>query len=152
MTDIKGMQNKSKILLIDDEVGILDSLSYFLEKEGFEVETATNGQEAFQKILSDDFDGVVSDWMMPEMDGLTLIKKVRAENILIPFIFLSGHAQFKEEQEMVNFGAFKLIQKPDIKGVPETLRQMLAIGNEIVTQDEKAHDEVEFLELINNTK
>lgn len=146
------MQKRPKILLIDDEVGILDSLSYFLDKEGFDVETATNGLEGLQKILSSNFDGVVSDWMMPEMDGVTLIKKVRAENIIIPFIFLSGHAQLKEEQEMVNFGAFKLLQKPDIKGVPEALRTMLALGNDIESQDEKAHDEVEFLELINNTK
>lgn len=146
------MQKQPKILLIDDEVAILESLSYFLEKEGFVVETATNGLEGLNKILSSNFDAVVSDWMMPEMDGVTLIKKVRAENIVIPFIFLSGHAQFKEEQEMANFGAFKLIQKPEIKGIPEALRTLLSLGNEIESPDEKAHGEVEFLELINNTK
>lgn len=144
------MTNKSKILIVDDEIGILEALSYFLKEEGYEVETAVNGKEAFAKILSLNFDGVVSDLMMPEMDGLTLIKNVRAENIVIPFLFLSGHADSDDEQQMINYGTYKLIHKPDLGQVPKALRSLLSIDNKILSMDEQGHGEVEFLELINN--
>lgn len=146
------MTKKSKILIVDDEIDILETLSFFLRKEGFEVDTAINGKEALSKIISLNFDGVVSDWMMPGMDGITLIKKVREEKIVIPFIFLSGHADSNEEKQMVNYGAYTLLHKPDFYSVPVALRTMLTIDNSIESLDEQGHHEVEFLELINNAR
>ncbi len=144
------MTNKLKILIVDDEIEILDALSYFLKTEGYEVETAINGKEAYDKIINLSFDGVVSDLMMPEMDGLTLIKNLRAKKIIIPFLFLSGHADSNDEQQMINYGTYKLIHKPDLDQVSRALKSLLSIDNKIRSMDEQAHGEVEFLELINN--
>jgi len=72
---------KHKILLVDDDLSVLDFLSYNLEKKGFEVQTATNGHKALAAGVSFLPDIIVLDWMMPEMDGLQACQKFRANPI-----------------------------------------------------------------------
>lgn len=74
-------QIKHKILLVDDDLSVLDFLSYNLRKKGFEVQTATNGVEALEISTSFLPDIIVLDWMMPEMDGLQACQKFRANPI-----------------------------------------------------------------------
>jgi two-component system alkaline phosphatase synthesis response regulator PhoP len=73
----KNMNNKAKLLLVDDEEDILEFLRYNLEKEGYEVECAVNGKEALSKLESFIADLIVLDIMMPEMDGMKLCKEIR---------------------------------------------------------------------------
>ncbi len=72
---------KHKILLVDDDLSVLDFLSYNLEKKGFEVQTATNGHEALAAGVLFLPDIIVLDWMMPEMDGLQACQQFRANPI-----------------------------------------------------------------------
>lgn len=145
------METKPKILVIDDETDILDILHFILRREGFDVILASSGEEALRKLSHEKFDGVVSDLSMPGMDGLTLLKKVRAQNDFIPFIFLSGHAQASDEHEMINFGAFELITKPNVEKVPSSLRSLLKASKEIELLKEVGGDGMDFLELLHST-
>lgn len=145
------MSTTPKILLIDDETDILDILAFMLRREGFDIETASSGKEGLEKILKQKFDGVITDLSMPEMDGLTLLKKVRSHHNFMPFIFLSGHAQPDDEHEMINYGAYELIVKPHVEKIPDALRTLLKAGQEIAMIEE-AKDEGSgvFLDLLHS--
>jgi DNA-binding NtrC family response regulator len=140
---------KPKILLVDDEADILHILSFLLRREGFDIVTAKSGQEGLDKILSEKFDGVITDLRMPGLDGISLLKKVRSHHSFMPFIFLSGHARPEDEHEMINYGAYELIVKPHVERIPEALRTLLKAGKDIksleLTGEETAE---EFLDLV----
>lgn len=148
--DNNGMRIKPRILLVDDETDILHILSFLLRREGFEIETANSGVEGLKKILGQKFDGVISDLSMPEMDGLTLLKTVRAKHNYMPFIFLSGHANPQDEHEMINYGAFQLIVKPHIEKVPDALQNLLKAGKEIEMCKDAGEECEEFLDLLHS--
>lgn len=145
------MNNRPRILLIDDEKDILRLVGVFLESEGFSVETAENGKEAFDKITAGDFSAVVCDLRMPVMDGLTLLKKVRTEKNFMPFIFLSGHANFDDEHEIVNYGAYELIHKPHIEKVPEALKRLLKADEEVKRLERSGVHAIDFLEMLHES-
>lgn len=145
------MNIKPRILLIDDETDILHILTFLLRREGFDIETATSGKAGLEKILSQKFDGVITDLSMPEMDGLTLLKHVRAQQNFMPFIFLSGHANINDEHEMINYGAYELIVKPHVERVPDALRALLTAGKEIESLKCSGEDATsEFLNLLHS--
>lgn len=128
---IFGMSTKPKILIVDDEPDIIDILTFLLEREGYAVVTALSGKEGLQKISSESFHAVVSDLSMPEMDGLNLLRHVRARKDHTPFIFLSGYAKSWDEHEMINLGAYELIVKPHVDKVPPALKKLLNTQREI---------------------
>jgi len=116
-----------KLLIVDDNIEILDSLSELLEDEGFELRTASSGEEALE-LLADDFDPavVLSDMNMPGMSGLELLKNIRKSDFMIQFVILTGYATVGNVAEsMANDGAFAYLQKPimDFEILFSTLRQ-----------------------------
>ena len=70
-----------KVLVVDDEEGIRQQLSYVLEDEGYEVETASNGSEALAHLENQRFDIVITDLMMPAPDGMEILKIARKEKM-----------------------------------------------------------------------
>lgn len=105
---------KSKILLVDDELDILEFLSYNLNKEGFITITATNGEKALKKAIEEKPDLILLDVMMPKMDGVETcieIKKIKdLKNTLI--IFLSARTEEFSQLAAYNAGADDYITKP----------------------------------------
>lgn len=80
-----------RVLLVDDEPQLLELARFFLEKQGqFAIETATSADEALNRISKGSLDAVVSDYQMSEMDGIELLKTLRAEKNDIPFILFTG--------------------------------------------------------------
>ncbi|MFP5387642.1 MAG: response regulator, partial [Bacteriovoracia bacterium] len=142
------MNDKPRILLIDDEKDILSLLGAFLESEGFCVETAENGELAWKKINSNSFSAVVCDLKMPVMDGLTLLKKIREAKNFIPFVFLSGHANLDDEHEVINYGSYELIHKPHIDKVPIALRALLKADKEVKSLEKSGVHAIDFLEIL----
>ena len=65
------------ILLVDDLQSNLDLMAYYLTNAGYKIITATNGQEAIAKTLANQPDAIVTDWMMPEMGGLDVCRKLK---------------------------------------------------------------------------
>lgn len=99
------------ILIVDDEVDILDTFSLLFELQGYEVMTAPNGKEALQALEGRIPDLIISDCMMPVMDGIAFCKAVRANATFasIPFLLMSG-APEHHEFAALSFDAF--LQKP----------------------------------------
>jgi len=79
-----------KILLVDDEVDFVDLMKIRLEANGYEVITANNGKEALDKFNTDKPSAVLLDIMMPEMDGLSVLKQIRAEDARLPVFIVTA--------------------------------------------------------------
>jgi PAS domain S-box-containing protein len=101
-----------RILLVDDEEPFLEATKFFLLRQpGIEVETATSAKEAMAKMSSTSFDAVVSDYQMPAMDGIELLKILRIQGMNIPFILFTGKGREDTAIEALNNGADFYLQK-----------------------------------------
>lgn len=112
-----------KLLIIDDEKSIRNTLKEILEFEGHDVEVAADGVEGFEKASSDNYDVIFSDIKMPNMDGMELLDKLGESNIDSSVIMISGHGSIDSAVECIKKGAFDFIQKPlDLNRILITLR------------------------------
>jgi len=108
-----------RVLHVDDEAGFLKVAKQILEMQGaFQVETASSVEEAIKKMKRKRFDVVVSDYQMPEKDGLEFLKELRDSGYKIPFILFTGKGREEVAIEALNFGADQYINKI---GKPETV-------------------------------
>ena len=103
--------NKKTILAVDDESSILDLLKFNLEKEGFNFISAEDGEEGINKVLNEKPDLLLLDVMIPKMDGLSVCKKIRQENINIPIIMLSARGEEIDKVLGLEIGADDYITK-----------------------------------------
>jgi DNA-binding NtrC family response regulator len=101
-----------KIMLVDDEERFVFTLSKRLAKRGYEVQTASNGMEALEKLAQDEVEVTILDVKMPVMDGLTTLKEVKKRNPLIEVILLTGHGSIDAAVEGLSAGAFDYLLKP----------------------------------------
>ena len=103
-----------RILAVDDEPNIVRLIQVNLERHGYQVETANNGAQALAKIRANRPDLLVSDVMMPEMDGFELLANVRRDPALmdLPVIMLTAKAQDKDVLEGYKTGADMYLTKP----------------------------------------
>ena len=100
------------LLYVDDEPALLDITKIFLEKGGeFRVETVESAPEAMQKLQAVSYDAIVSDYEMPEMNGIDLLKEIRSAGNEIPFIIFTGKGREDVVIEALNCGADCYIQK-----------------------------------------
>jgi len=106
------MINYSNILLVDDEAAITDNLTPFLERSGFNVSTAANGEEALKIIETENINLVVSDVLMPKMDGRELLRVLRKADNWIPVILLTQVGEAFERAMALEEGADDYINKP----------------------------------------
>ena len=103
---------KSRILVIDDEAAIRESLRMTLEYEGYEVLLAPTGQDGITSAERDAPDLVLLDVKMPGMDGLEVLERLRLINETLPVIVVSGHGTISTAVEATKKGAFDFIEKP----------------------------------------
>ena len=103
-----------RVLVVDDEVNIVRLIQINLQRHGYEVETANNGAEALAKIRDSRPDLLVSDVMMPEMDGFELLANVRRDPSLadLPVIMLTAKAQDADVMSGYKHGADMYLTKP----------------------------------------
>ncbi len=147
------MNNKPHVLLIDDEPDILEVMSMMLKRDGFEVSAAASGEEALGILSSNVFDIVVCDYMMPKMDGITMLKKVRANKDYTPYIFFSGNADDSHGTKMVGLGAYELLPKTQIKNLSEVIKKTIQHNEGIKNLGEQPSEQSEeFLSLLFSTK
>lgn len=100
------------ILYVDDEQNLLDLARIFLEKSGsFRIDTACSAAEAIPKINGRAYDGIISDYQMPEMDGISFLKYIRSNHGTLPFILFTGRGREEVVIEALNSGADFYIQK-----------------------------------------
>jgi cellulose synthase/poly-beta-1,6-N-acetylglucosamine synthase-like glycosyltransferase/CheY-like chemotaxis protein len=106
--------HQASILIVDDDETILDYVNNALLEYGYDVTTATNGKQALERIAEAIPDLVVSDVMMPEMDGLSLLKALRSEKSTnsIPILLLTTKGSIKDKVEGLHLGADDYLTKP----------------------------------------
>jgi two-component system sensor histidine kinase/response regulator len=105
---------KVKLLLVEDDRDLQQNIKDILEFYDFEVLTADNGLEAIKLLYSENFDLVVSDVMMPEIDGFELLKKVRSDKKMLnlPFLFLTAKVEKEDLRKGMECGAEDYLTKP----------------------------------------
>ena len=116
----------AKILVIDDERSIRNTLSDILGLEGHKVEVAEDGEQGFRKASETKFDAVFCDIKMPKMDGMEVLAKLHDSFPELPIVMISGHGDIDTAVESIKKGAFDYIQKPlDLNRMLVTLRNAL---------------------------
>jgi DNA-binding NtrC family response regulator len=100
-----------RILIVDDEESMCQYLSILLSKEGYEVATANSGLDALRHLESESCDMVMTDIQMPKMDGIQLLKGVKATDPGMPVVMMTAYASEQSAIDAVNLGAFSYLQK-----------------------------------------
>jgi EAL domain-containing protein (putative c-di-GMP-specific phosphodiesterase class I)/CheY-like chemotaxis protein len=101
-----------RVLLVDDEPALRRALARLLGLSGTHVVTAADGREAIACLKTSSFDVIVSDIRMPEMDGLSLLRAIRTQDLDVPVIFLTGSPTVDSAIEAIEYGAFQYLTKP----------------------------------------
>ena len=111
--DTEDSNSVYRILLVDDEPNVLSSLRRVFRRENYQIETAMSGEEALQVLAQNDFQLMISDFKMPQMDGAELLKQVKNQYPEIIRIMLTGYADTDAVMGAINEGAvYKFILKP----------------------------------------
>lgn len=130
------MDKKVQILLVDDEEKVREMLSSLLNSRGYLVKNVADGEEALKSLNSSDFDIIITDLRMPQMDGAELIKKVRDLKPNIGIIVLTGYGDIESYIDIMEMGAFEYINKTlSIDDLFEDL--CLAINKLVATMEDK---------------
>ena len=113
MPTVMGVRHPT-VLAVDDNEIELEMMSHLLKTQNYRILKAKNGKEALKMVFQEMPDLIVTDYMMPEMDGLTLIKKLKSEmsTRMIPVIMLTGNEDLKSEIEVLGVGADDYLRKP----------------------------------------
>ena len=101
-----------KILIVDDEPRMCDSLKFLLSGQNYEVFTANSGQDALQSLSENEFDVAVLDVVMPGIDGHQLMACIRERNPEAMVILMTGHASMDSAARAIKNGAWDYIRKP----------------------------------------
>ncbi len=121
---------KHKLLVIDDEMAIRDTMRMLLEYDGYEVSVAASGQEGLAMVEKDSPDLVFLDVKMPGMDGLEVLSRLRGLNDALPVVIVSAHGTTTTALEAGRLGAFRFIEKPLSKDyVLDAVREGLELGS-----------------------
>lgn len=149
-----GTGTNETIVLVDDEEMILTSIDAFLSLEtDYNVMSFTSANKALDYIENDTVDLVISDYVMPEMDGISFLGKVREMKPEVPRIILTGYADKENAIKAINdVGLFQYIEKPwnndDLKIVIRNgieKQQLLKRLQEKMDEIEKAHDDMQSM-------
>jgi two-component system OmpR family response regulator len=101
-----------RILVVDDEPSIVDSVATVLRYEGFEVDVAHSGRVALQKAQDNPFDLIVLDVMLPDLDGLEVTRRIRANGMDVPILFLTAKSEVEDRVAGLTVGADDYVAKP----------------------------------------
>jgi len=134
---------KAKILIVDDEKTIRDSLHLILQEEGYDSAVASNGKEALEIAAETTFDIIITDLKMPEMDGMQLLSKCRKICPTTAVIIITAHGSLDSAIEALRIGAYDYILKPfDFDDVLIKVRRLLK-HKELVLENQALRSEVE---------
>jgi len=103
---------KPRILIVDDDAGTLASLSRAFALEGYTAVTAPSGTRALERLAEEPVDAILSDVVMPEMDGLEFLARVRERSRDVPVILMSGQATVETAVKATRLGALDFVEKP----------------------------------------
>ncbi len=142
------------MLFVDDDKEFLVITKEFLKKSSpsFEIITVSSGKEALQKLNEESFDAIVSDYQMPQMDGLELLENLRSKDNSIPFLMFTGRGREEVAMQALNLGADYYLMK---NGDPQSLYgELVHVINTMIRQKQTEKDlyksEKKYRELVEN--
>ncbi|PIE05268.1 MAG: DNA-binding response regulator, partial [Sorangium cellulosum] len=106
------LPSKDQVLVVDDEANIRRVLSAQLAREGYEVHTAQDGEEALSMLREHHIDLVITDLRMPKLDGMALLRQALVLDANLPVVLLTAHGTVDNAVEALKTGAFDYITKP----------------------------------------
>ncbi len=143
------------ILLADDDDSLRRVLEFQLSDAGFRVLTAENGSQALELFAANEVDCVITDWRMPEMNGLELLERVNAIRSDIPIIVITAFSEVETAVSAMRHGAFDFITKPfNREAILLTIEKALKF-NEILTENRRLrriiHEDYKIANVIGNS-
>ncbi|MEW6004109.1 MAG: sigma-54 dependent transcriptional regulator [Stygiobacter sp.] len=146
----------AKILIVDDEKPIRDSLKMILEEEGYKTETSADGEEALNKIKENNFDIVITDIKMPKLDGIQLLENASKISPETFFIIMTAYASVKTAIDALRNGAYDYLIKPvefdDVIIRVKRLLEHKKIANENKALRQKISSDIGFVNIIGNSE
>ena len=106
------MSQPIRVLLVDDEKIFVQSMVRILQRKGVQVATAGDGRQALQSLAQGEFDVVVLDIKMPQMDGLACLQALRQDDALTPVLILTGHTDLNGVTQALKGGNCEVLLKP----------------------------------------
>ena len=132
-----------KLLVVDDDTDIRELLEFDLSQSGYDVDTAKDGLEGLQKAISNNYDLVLLDVMMPKMNGFDVCKNIRVYKPNIPILLLTAKGTITDKTDGFNSGADDYIVKPfDIQEVLLRVRVLLRRNSSAEEQNNKKVKEI----------
>jgi signal transduction histidine kinase/CheY-like chemotaxis protein len=117
---------RAKILVVDDDRGVLLTTRAILEREGYDIESAEDGAAALESIRHRHYDLVLTDLKMPVVDGLAVLAEVRKRSPLTVTVIMTGHASLNSGLQAVQLGAYEYLLKPfEIEKLKQAVRRSL---------------------------
>lgn len=101
-----------RVLVVDDDEGIREALTEYLETLEYSVVNATDGEDALNKYAKGDYEIILADLMMPNVDGMDLLRRIREIDEDVIFLMITGHPSIGTAVESINLGADDYITKP----------------------------------------
>ena len=132
----------SCVLIVDDDSDIVEALKIYLSSEGLELLSASTVKQALDAVSEHQVDLVLMDIMMPEMDGITAVAKLRAANANMPIILLTAKSEDSDKLLGLNIGADDYITKPFnpaevVARVRSQLRRYTRFGSQVQNEESK---------------
>ncbi|MCM3784817.1 response regulator transcription factor [Neobacillus mesonae] len=134
-----------RILIVEDELHLAEALSQILKKQHYSVDMVHDGRSGLDYVLSGIYDLLLLDIMMPEMDGISVLKEIRKEGISIPVILLTAKGEVDDKITGLDYGADDYVAKPFSSG--ELLARIRAVSRrkgEVLPEDGLKFGDIEL--------
>lgn len=106
------MMERHTILLVDDDKEFRKAMKKMFENSGYAAVIAADGNEALDALSKEDFDLVISDLRMPNLNGIELMEELQRRGLEIPIVFLTAFGEVESYMDLMNLGAFEYLNKP----------------------------------------
>lgn len=141
---------QDKVLIVDDDQGIRETLSELIEELGYETFSAEDGLCALDQLENGPYLCVLTDIMMPNMTGLELIQKIKARDVSIPIIVITGYASLEIAIDAMKYGASDFISKPFKVKQIELLLNKMRREKQLLEENKRFSDQLHLHRLIDN--
>ncbi len=115
-----------RILIVEDEEKLAQLIARVLREEGYAVETAADGSSGLSRALTEGFDLLILDWMLPDRSGVQIVRGLRAAEVGVPVLMLTARDQMEDKVEGLDAGADDYLPKPF--AFPELLARVRALA------------------------